>query len=98
MTASTLQAPHGSTGNEEAREQDVLEAVENRLWNSAYLEMRRVSCTFHEGVLVLTGRVSSYHRRQVAQEIVQGLEGIEAIDNRLEVVPGRSSRNPLGRA
>ena len=35
------------------------------------------------------GLVSSYYLRQIAQILVQGLEGIEVIANRLEVVPGR---------
>jgi osmotically-inducible protein OsmY len=98
MAACVHQSPHSSPAtNEVAKEQNVLKAVESLLWNSAYLEMRRVHCTFHEGVLTLVGRVSSYYRRQVAQVIVQGLEGIEAIENHLEVSRGRSRQSALGR-
>jgi osmotically-inducible protein OsmY len=71
------------------KNQVILYAVEDSLRRSSYLELRRVICSLEEGVLTLNGRVSSYYLRQVAQAIVLGLEGIEAIDNRLEVVTAR---------
>ena len=39
--------------------------------------------------MTLYGVVSSFHVRQIAQELVQGLEGIEVIDNQL-VVAGKT--------
>ena len=38
-------------------------------------------------------QVSSYYLRQMAQALMQGLEGVEAIDNQLEVIPGRLPKN-----
>jgi hypothetical protein len=67
----------------------IVEEAEERMRQSSYLELRRIVCHVHEGVLTLIGRVSSYYLRQVAQASVLGLDGIEAIDNRLEVVPAR---------
>lgn len=71
----------------------LVRAVEERLGQAAYLELRRVRAGFHKGVLTLAGYVSSYYLRQVAQSMVQSLEGVVAIDNRIEVIPGRSRSN-----
>ncbi len=38
-----------------------------------------------DGKVVLKGRVSTYFEKQMAQESLRGIEGIEAIDNELEV-------------
>jgi osmotically-inducible protein OsmY len=67
-----------------------------RLRCSAYLELRRVQCDYQDGVLTLAGNVSSHYLRQVAQVTVQGLEGIDAIDNQLEVVAYGLSRDGWG--
>ncbi|MCU0962110.1 MAG: BON domain-containing protein [Pirellulaceae bacterium] len=52
---------------------------------SSYNELRRVTGDFHEGILTLRGRVSSFYLKQVAQTLVQHLEGVERIVNRVEV-------------
>ena len=64
------------------------EEADKRLQQSLYPEMRRVLCNFRHGILTLYGIVYSFHVRQIAQELVQGLEGIKIIDNQL-VVPGK---------
>jgi osmotically-inducible protein OsmY len=69
------------------------EAAAARLRQAPYLELRQVACAWHDGVLQLQGHVSSYYLRQIAQTLVQGLEGVEAIDNQLEVIPGRLPKN-----
>ena len=61
-----------------------------RLQQSLYSELRRVLCNYRRGILTLYGVVSSFHVRQIAQELVQGLEGIEVIDNQL-VVAGKTA-------
>jgi osmotically-inducible protein OsmY len=67
--------------------------AEARLRQAPYLELRQVTCTCRAGVLHLRGTVSSYYLRQVAQALVQGLDGVEAIDNQLDVMPGRLPKN-----
>ena len=52
---------------------------------SGYHELHLVSCEFHEGILTLRGRVSSFHLKQVAQELVRQMDGAEEVNNRLEV-------------
>jgi osmotically-inducible protein OsmY len=69
-------------------ERDVIRAIVRiRLEQSSYRELRGVSCEFHEGVLTLRGRVSSYYLKQVAQTLIRGLDGISQVNNRLSVVP-----------
>ena len=66
--------------------------AQQRLQRSAYLELRSVNCSFNGKVLVLRGLVSSYYVRQLATACVKGLEGVEAIDNLLEVVSWHGRR------
>ena len=61
------------------------EEAGTRLRCSAYRDIRGVTCEFHEGVLTLRGRVPSYYMKQIAQSLVLGMEGVEEINNRLEV-------------
>ena len=62
-------------------------AAEARLLNSPYLELRRVSCEFHEGVLTLRGDVPRYCLKQIAQNLVSPVNGVVEVANRLTVVP-----------
>ena len=71
--------------NARRREEDLGAAVDFCLQRSAYLELRRVECRLHEGILTLAGNVSSHYLRQVAQATVQRVHGVEAIDNQLTV-------------
>ena len=57
----------------------------SRLRKSGYHELHLVSCDFHEGVLTLRGRVSSFYLKQIAQELIRRLKGVEEVNNRLEV-------------
>ncbi len=78
--------------NAQTRETLVEMAADARLRQSANLELRRITCTFIGGVLLLQGWVSSYYLSQVAQTFVQELDGVEAIDNQLTVISPGSFR------
>jgi osmotically-inducible protein OsmY len=68
------------------KQREAIEAlVEARMRHSGYYELREVSCDFHEGVLTLRGCVTSYYLKQLAQSLVLRLEGVEELNNRLEV-------------
>ena len=67
------------------------EEADKRLRQSLYPELRRVLCNYRHGIMTLYGVVSSFHVRQIAQELVQGLEGIEIIDNQLVVAEKKAS-------
>lgn len=63
----------------------VAENAHRRLRRNPHRCVREVTCDYHEGVLFLHGRVPSYYFKQLAQESVRGLEGVEEIVNRIEV-------------
>ena len=48
--------------------------------------LKKISCEFKDGVLILRGRLPSFYLKQVTQEIVVRLDGIERIDNQIEVI------------
>jgi osmotically-inducible protein OsmY len=56
-----------------------------RLKQSAYQSVRQVNCEFDQGVLTLRGDVRSFFHKQVAQQLVVGLAGVERIDNQIDV-------------
>ena len=65
---------------------EIAETARATLRRSAYFELRNLSCDFSGGVLTLTGRVPSYHLKQLAQTAVADLPGVVEIDNHVEVV------------
>ena len=64
---------------------DVAQDAEARLHQSPYIELRRVACEFDQGVLTLRGRVPSYYLKQMAQALLDKLEGVLRLDNQLDV-------------
>ena len=70
-----------------AKEAQVVQAqAQSRLRKSGYHQLQLISCEFHKGVLTLRGRVSSFYLKQVAQTLVNQLDGVAEVNNRLEVV------------
>jgi osmotically-inducible protein OsmY len=69
------------------RRETIKAVVEGRMRHSGYYELREVSCDFHEGVLTLRGCVASYYLKQLAQSLALHLDGVEEINNKLEVPP-----------
>jgi osmotically-inducible protein OsmY len=64
---------------------EVQSEAQNLLERSNYLALRRLRCEFHDGRLVLNGRVPTYYLKQVAQTIVRQLPGVRRIDNMVDV-------------
>jgi osmotically-inducible protein OsmY len=64
----------------------VAEDAECRLRRSAYPPLQTVNCEFREGVLFLRGRLPSYFLKQIAQETVARIEGVQQIANEVEVI------------
>ena len=69
------------------RQSGIAEAAEQRLQGSAYHGVHHVQCYFQDGMLILRGRVASYHHKQMAQEAIRNLHGVNEILNRVEVRP-----------
>lgn len=86
-SSQTESRPIESSSTVTDAEQQVLQRAKRCFATSAYFALRRVACAYHEGVLILRGRVPSFYLKQVAQTIVKNaVEGIQ-IDNRIEVKP-----------
>jgi hypothetical protein len=59
--------------------------AEDLFRRSAYLALRNLTCVDSGGVLTLSGQVSSYYLKQVAQEIAARVEGVRVVINAIEV-------------
>jgi hypothetical protein len=64
---------------------DLAEIAKGRLCHSPYMAIRTVSCDYENGVLLLYGRLGSFHQKQLAQETVRRVAGIGPIVNAIEV-------------
>jgi osmotically-inducible protein OsmY len=64
----------------------IAEMAERKLHSKPYQALKNVSCDWRDGVLVMRGRLPSYYLKQVAQEVVARLDGVDAIDNQIQVV------------
>jgi osmotically-inducible protein OsmY len=69
---------------------EIEELAECRLRGHSYLALRNISCNCHDGVLVLRGYPPTYYLKQIAQEVVAQLEGVEHIENRIQVLTSAS--------
>ena len=59
--------------------------ISNTIQKHPHLKRRRVHFETQEGRVVLRGTVSSYYQKQMAQEAVRRVQGVDSIENRLEV-------------
>ena len=64
----------------------VNDRAERRLRGSSFLALRKICCEYREGILTLRGCLPTYYLKQVAQEVVAEVEGVEKISNDIEVV------------
>ena len=63
----------------------IVKVAMERLRDSPYNDMRRVSCECKHGVLFLRGRLFSFYEKQVAQETVARIDGVAQVVNEVEV-------------
>jgi osmotically-inducible protein OsmY len=59
--------------------------VQSALQQSPYLVNHKLRFETEEGRVVLRGVVKSYYQKQMAQEALRKLDGVERIENELEV-------------
>ena len=66
----------------------VEDLVHRKLAESGYFTCRskEIECECHHGVLTLRGRVPSFYLKQMVQTVLKDVEGIERIDNQVDVV------------
>lgn len=79
-----IKTPHHSRTDTPAGE------ATNRLAESSHHFLRHVRCRADEDAVLLEGIVPSFYLKQTAQALVQSVDGVERIINRLVVV------NPYG--
>lgn len=76
---------------------EVIRQARDLLSHSAYSELRRVTSSYHRGILMLRGRVSSRYIKQVAQELTVRIQGVHSVVNEIEVrVTSESGREGKG--
>jgi osmotically-inducible protein OsmY len=72
MSTATLSAP-------------LCDRIHEALTTSPYVPTRQVRVETADGRVVLKGNVKSFFQKQMAQEAVRRVDGVERIDNLLEV-------------
>jgi osmotically-inducible protein OsmY len=63
----------------------LFERISLALQDSPYVPSRRVSIETNAGHVRLKGQVDSFFQKQMAQEILRRIDGVERIENLLEV-------------
>jgi osmotically-inducible protein OsmY len=73
-----------------SRDSSLIERVDQAVQTSPYLAGRKLHFAADGGRVVLSGKVGTYFQKQMAQEVVRRIEGVEQIDNCLEVTWGQT--------
>ncbi|MCA9217442.1 MAG: BON domain-containing protein [Planctomycetales bacterium] len=64
----------------------LLDNIHDALSQSPYLTRKLVHCEEMNGRVIVKGRVGTYFQKQMATEVLRNIDGVEQIENRLEVV------------
>jgi osmotically-inducible protein OsmY len=64
---------------------DLIHRVDTAIRRNPHLNGNQVFFQEESGVVVLHGKVSSFFQKQMAQETIKRLDGVERIVNQLEV-------------
>jgi osmotically-inducible protein OsmY len=72
MSTATLPAP-------------LFQRIHDALSTNPYLPARQVQVEAEDGRVVLKGNVRSFFQKQMAQEAIRRIDGVQMIDNLLEV-------------
>lgn len=67
------------------KREHISENAEICLRQSTYYELRGIQCTSRDGTLILSGGVSSFYLKQIAQTLVSKLAGVLHVDNQIVV-------------
>ena len=72
-----------------AADRALIEAVAGALRGTGHPPLRNIEVEICRGIVVLWGRVATYHMKQLAQATAQKVTGVCAIANGIEVVCSR---------
>ncbi len=64
---------------------NLTQRLDNAITQNPHLVGRELKCDAESGTVVLHGTVKSYFQKQMAQEAVRHVDGVQWIDNQLEV-------------
>ncbi|MBI3838290.1 MAG: BON domain-containing protein [Planctomycetia bacterium] len=59
--------------------------ISSAIEKNPHLQQRKLRVEARQGHVVLRGVVNSYYQKQMAQEALRRLEGVDQIENHLEV-------------
>lgn len=63
----------------------LVQRLDSAINGNPHLSGHQVFCSEEGGTVILQGRVRSYYQKQMAQEALRNLEGVERIVNDLQV-------------
>jgi osmotically-inducible protein OsmY len=66
-------------------ESTLWERIHEALQTSPYFDEQQVQFAARRGKVTLRGNVDSFYKKQMAQEVILRLDGVERVDNLLEV-------------
>lgn len=69
----------------EPRSVDPERLAQRRLDTSPYTALKGIKCHFARGTMSLSGKVPSFHVKQLAQEAIKSIPGVTRITNQLTV-------------
>ena len=70
----------------QSQQQELEQNLLRKLGESGHSQLSNVACGCCDGRIVLTGRVTSYYLKQLAQEMVRKVDATARVENRLRVV------------
>jgi len=63
----------------------ISQQIDLAITSSPYLTGKKLRFEMQDGHVVLQGRVASFFQKQMAQEALRKIDGVERIENQLEV-------------
>jgi osmotically-inducible protein OsmY len=69
-----------------SRAERITAVAKQRIVHQPHLSVQRIWCDFDRGRLILRGQVPSFYFKQLAQEAVADLDGVEQVVNEIEVL------------
>ncbi len=63
----------------------LLEQIQGALSSSPYIPARQLHVEAADGLVRIEGTVGSFFQKQMAQEVVRRLDGVQRIENELQV-------------
>ena len=84
-SATKQRSATGAHRAQKSRKKPLKDRVTTALNSNPQLSRHRLHSETSQGRVVLRGHVGSYYQKQMAQEIVRSVDGVEEIENHLEV-------------